>query len=613
MCGIAGGVGPNAPHMHLLTRHLKSLEHRGPDDEGTYLSEGIALGMRRLSIVEVDAGKQPFVDMNKRVSVVFNGEIYNYRELRRELEQKGVKFISSGEAEVIVKLYQEYGMNFASKLNGMFAIAISDEYEKVLYLVRDRMGKKPLWYSETTEGTLLFASEVKALLVARPDCTLRSDMIAEVMQYGFIKSPNSAFNEISQVPPASILTWKEATLTVSNYWSPKFTSLSGISYKEALERTEDLILKAVSRRLVSERPMGSFLSGGIDSTVVTALMTKLLPGPVQTYSIGFESAQYNELTYARKVAAFLGTVHHEEIINPDPSVLVSSLASTLDQPFADSSILPTFLLAKFASKELVVALGGDGGDEVFGGYDRYLAAPILQSFNPWLTALRPAISLFGELPFLNQRKIVRIRSQMHGEKSLAHRYSAIQSLNSNQFLREVLNQDLITSWAELDFLTQFNAGDLSDFNRMIRSDFSNYLPGDLLFKADIATMANSLEVRSPLLDVEVVEWGLSLPRHFKVKGTESKHILKDLARSLVPNELIDRPKMGFAIPRAEWIRTGLKEMTIDTLTDTTALQRGWFDKKVVQKTIDSHMRGADRDELLWPMLMLELWARNWLV
>ena len=291
---------------------------------------------------------------------------------------------------------------------------------------------------------------------------------------------------------------------------------------------------------------------------------------------------------------------------------MNSLASSLDQPFADSSVLPTYLLAKFASKDIVVALGGDGGDEVFGGYDRYLAAPVLQRMNPVLPALSKAMQLGNLFLGQNQRKVDRIKSQLHSESTLAHRYSSILSLNNTEALTLILNPDLLQTSPEVNFLKQFNAGSLGALNRMTRSDFSYYLPGDLLFKSDIATMANSLELRSPLLDWEVVEWGLSLPKKFKIKHLERKHILKDIARSLVPPELINRPKMGFAIPRAEWLRTGLKDLTIETLTDKTAIERGWFNEKVIKKTLEQHMQGLNRDQLIWPALMLELWARNWL-
>ena len=612
MCGITGGIGPSAPSKQLLDAQLKSIEHRGPDDSGTYVNNSIGLGMGRLAIVEIAAGKQPASDASEQIHMVFNGEIYNYRELRQELEQSGIHCRTSSESEVIINLYLKHGLDFISKLNGMFAIAIHDARDNSLHLIRDRMGKKPLWISQLNDGTLFFASEVRALMLARPDRTLRTDMVAEVMQYGYINAPHSAFNEITQLPPASVLTWHSGKTTTSKYWVPDFDTKVNISYEDALETTKKLIEDSVSRRLISERPLGSFLSGGYDSTIVTAYMAKLMSEKVQTYSIGFHSAQFNEAHHAKQVASFLGTNHHEEILNPDPALVVEKIAHVLDQPFADSSVVPTYLLAKFARENLIVALGGDGGDEVFGGYDRYLATPVMQKLNPFLGLARSALNFAGKQSFGNTRKINRVGSQLSPKASLAARYSSILSLAQPNDLSALLNPSFQSRVAENAFINQFTSGDITSFDRMIRSDLAAYLPGDLLVKVDIATMANSLELRSPMLDVNVVEWGLSLPRKYKFRGFETKHILKDVARSLVPANLIDRPKMGFGIPRAEWLRTGMKEMVIDTLIDTTATQRGWFNAAEVQKVIDIHMAGEDKDSLIWPMLMLELWARTWL-
>jgi asparagine synthase (glutamine-hydrolysing) len=449
-------------------------------------------------------------------------------------------------------------------------------------------------------------------MLARPDRTLRTEMISEVMQYGYINSPNSAFNEIHQVPPASVLTWENGKSNLSIYWVPDFDTKVNISYGEALEVTKKLIEAAVSRRLVSERPIGSFLSGGYDSTIVTAYMAKLMPEKVQTYSIGFDSDAYNEAHHAEKVANFLGTNHHQEILYPDPALVIETIAKVLDQPFADSSIVPTYLLTKFARENLIVALGGDGGDEVFGGYDRYLAAPAIQKLNPILDLARIAFLYNKGESFTKNRKVNRLLSQIEPKSSLAARYSSIVSLNELPKLIKLLNRNFYSSKAEVAFLNQFISGNISTLDRMTRSDLAAYLPADLLVKVDIATMAAGLELRSPMLDVNVVEWGLSLPKRYKVKGFETKHILKDVARSLVPGELIDRPKMGFGIPRAEWLRTGMKEMVIETLTDNTATQRGWFNAVEVKEVIGNHMEGRDRDNVLWPMLMLELWARTWL-
>jgi asparagine synthase (glutamine-hydrolysing) len=613
MCGITGGIGPCAPHQDLLNAQLKSIEHRGPDDRGSYTNHGIGIGMCRLAIVEIASGKQPASDINGKIHVVWNGEIYNYRELRAELEGHGVRFRDSSESEVLINLYLQFGLEFINKLNGMFAIAIHDARDHSLHLIRDRMGKKPLWISQLNDGTLFFASEVRALILVRPDRTLRTEMISEVMQYGYINSPNSAFNEIHQIPPASVTSWREGKIKTSTYWAPDFDTKVNIPYEEALEITKELIEAAVERRLISERPLGSFLSGGYDSTVVTAYMAKLMTEKVQTYSIGFQSPKYNEAHYAKQVANYLGTDHHEEILSPDPVILIEKISKVLDQPFADSSIVPTYLLAKFARENLVVALSGDGGDEIFGGYDRYLAAPILQTLNPILGFAKFSLKLTNVHLVGNKKRFQRAGNQIKSMPSFAERYFSIQSLTQRDELRNLLNQDLLTESISSEFINQFNLGaNLSKFDQLVRSDLSYYLPGDILTKVDRATMANSLELRSPMLDVNVVEWGISLQSKYKIKGFETKHILKDVARSLVPASLINRPKMGFSIPRADWLRTGMKEMVLETLTDVTAIQRGWFNSSEVKKVIDTHMAGEDRDNLLWPLLMLELWARTWL-
>lgn len=613
MCGICGGIGPKAPKSNLLNLQLKSLEHRGPDDHGTFLAPEISLGMCRLAIVEISSGQQPATDEHSRIHLVFNGEIYNYQSLRSELSGMGVKFQTSSEAEVIIRAYLHYGISFIDKLNGMFSIALFDSKLNELFLIRDRMGKKPLWITEFADGTLLFASEVRALMVAREDLTLRTDMITEIMQYGFINAPNSAFNEVSQVSPGSYLHWKDSKSQIIKYWCPKFNPKEKISYQDALEKTKDLIQSAVSRRLISERPIGSFLSGGYDSTVVTAYMANLSSEKIQTYSIGFDKKDFNEAHHARRISEYLGTNHHEEIVTPNPSLVVETISRVLDQPFADSSIIPTYLLSKFARNDLVVALSGDGGDEIFGGYDRYLVAPLLQKLNPFLKPLRFGLSLTGNLTIGNNRKLKRASSQLEPKPSLASRYLSIQSLTQSIDLSNLLNPAVYSNTPEQEFKANFELSkDINKLDQLIQSDLSYYLPGDILTKIDIASMANSLELRSPLLDVEVVEWGLSLPDSFRIKGFETKHILKDVARSLVPTELIDRPKMGFGIPRAEWLRTEMKEMVMDLLTDKTFKERMWFNNSEVSLVINRHMNGEDLDNQIWPILMLELWARTWL-
>jgi len=613
MCGIAGGVGPSAPSLQSLEAQLTKLEHRGPDDRGTYVNQGISLGMSRLAIVEIAAGKQPFESTDGKIKIVFNGEIYNYRQLREELVAFGHEFFGASESEVIIAAYRQFGPDFPNHLMGMFAIALFDQANDALVLVRDRVGKKPLWFSKRADGSILFASEVKALLAALPNKTLRKSVVAEVMQFGYVNAPNSAFTEVRQLPPATMAIWHHGDWSMRTYWQPDYETEIKISYEDALIETKKKIETAVERRLISERPMGAFLSGGNDSTVVTALMAKLSSQKVKTYSIGFDHPQYNEAEYAGAVATYLGTDHHQEIVKPDPALILQELAASLDQPFADSSYIPTYLLAKYARQEVIVALGGDGGDEVFGGYDRYVAAPLMQHANYLLTIAKPIAAVMSKTGFVSERKMKRIISQLQAHPSLAARYASIMSMTQPSQIARLLKPEFNLTGANDVYISDFKrAGVRDSLHAMIRSDFEHYLPGDLLVKADLATMANSLELRSPLLDHNVIEWANSLPSKFKVAGRESKHILKDIARTLVPAELIDRPKMGFAIPRADWLRNELRQITHDLLTDEVARSRGWFDQHEIHKILSEHQSGQDRDSIIWPALCLELWARNWL-
>lgn len=613
MCGICGGIGPKAQRQETLKKQLLSIEHRGPDDSGMYIRPGIALGMCRLAIVEIQNGKQPTSDDFLDVHVVFNGEIYNYREIRNELQMKGVNFKSSGEAEVIIQSYLKYGSEFVSRLNGMFAIALFDGRTNTLLLIRDRFGKKPLWFSQMNDGSLFFASEVRALKLGIENLTFRPETISEVMQLGYVKPSKSSFKEIDAVPPASILTWQNGQIRHEKYWEARLEQKIKVTYMDALENTRELIENAVSRRLISERPIGSFLSGGYDSTLVTAVMSKLMDSKVQTYSIGFETKQFNEAPFARHIADYLKTDHHEEIIRADPELVLQKISVLLDQPFADSSVIPTYLVSKFASENLVVALTGDGGDEIFGGYDRYIGVPLLQNINPILPLLKRGVDTIK--PILRDYPLLRNRGhrQLKSMSSLGERYFSVQSLTENGLLRKLIRDDLYTNEIKLEFINQFEGSkNLSNLDKLIKSDLDYYLTGDILSKIDISSMSNGLELRSPLLDVELAEWVFSLPNDFKVKGFTSKRILKDIAHTLVPKELLDRPKMGFGIPRAEWIRSELKEMVTDLLTDSTFKNRGWLNTIEVEKVLKSHMDGQNLDNAIWPMLMLELWARNWL-
>jgi asparagine synthase (glutamine-hydrolysing) len=608
MCGISGifSDGPVVPE--LVAKSIDKISHRGPDESGFFQHQNCVLGLCRLSIIDVSSGQQPSYDQSRDVVSVFNGEIYNFRELRQNLISRGHQINGLGDSALIPFLYQEYGEAFPRKLQGMFAIALFDSKRKRLLLVRDRLGKKPLWYGRK-EGTLYFSSEIKGLLSLGVNHKLDESVIPEFLSFGYINAPRSAIAEAKQLPPASILSLENGQLKLEQYWSPSEIQAASISFEDAKNETTRLLRESVKTRLVSERPIGAFLSGGIDSTIVTALMQEESESSVHTYSIGFSDTKFDESRFAKEVAKAIGTIHHERVVEADPHLIVETLSKVLDQPFADSSIIPTFLLSKFAREEVVVALSGDGGDEGFAGYERYRAGRFLDSINP-LLAINPLRFLpANRISNQRLRKLLRHSSL----QSLPNRYRGFQSLFQLSDLHSILNPDLLKSSQSDDFMNLWNSIPTKDrIRKMQEMDLKTYLPGDLMYKVDMASMANSLEVRSPFLDYRVVEFGLSLPAKYKVAGGENKHILREIARGFVPPKLINRPKMGFGIPRARWLRDELKGVVQDVLLDERSRSRGWYQFDKVDEIVNLHNKGLELDSLIWPMLMLEIWAKNWI-
>jgi asparagine synthase (glutamine-hydrolysing) len=564
--------------------------------------------MCRLSIVDVESGHQPNYNSNEQIVSVFNGEIYNFQDLRRKLESRGHSIKSSGDSALIPFLYEEFGLAFVKHLQGMFAIAIFDNRSQELVLIRDRLGKKPLWYHESNEG-ISFCSELKGLLALGIPKNFDYSTLTEYLQFGFINAPRSPYLGAKQLEPATILRFSQGRSISQKFWSTNEIESISITFEEAKRVTTSLLEKAVSSRLVSERPIGTFLSGGIDSTIVTALMAKISEDRVHSFSIGFRDNRYDESKHAKAVAQSIGTQHHERLIEPDPELILNVLSKSLDSPFADSSIIPTYLLAEFARKEVVVALSGDGGDESFGGYQRYIASFLMNKLN-WALYFNP----LSRLP-MNHLENERIRKFIRHSKymNINQRYRSFMSLFSDEDLLTLLKPDLLNEDHELNFLKLWDSIYTNDSMRKLQEvDIKSYLPGDLLFKVDMTSMANSLEVRSPFLDYRVVEFGLSLPRQFKFANRENKHLLREIAREFVPKHLIDRPKMGFGIPRARWLRSELKQLVSDVILNSNFRNRNWFNYQEVEKVIQEHNRGKNLDHIIWPILMLELWALNWL-
>jgi len=594
---------------------VASLDHRGPNERGSWHDERAALGIARLSIIDVAGGQQPVFSADGTVVAVCNGEIYNYRQLSAELTSQGVALRSGGDVEVIPHLYQRHGLAFVKLLRGMFAIALWDGREQRLVLARDRAGKKPLVYAHDRER-LLFASEPRALLAAGWRAEPDLHALDHVLAFGCLPTESGAWQGLQSLPPAHLGVWQDGRMRLERYWSwnpGNYLPSAGLG-----ETIEEALEEAVKIRLVSERPLGAFLSGGIDSTIVTALMARHHSGPVKTFSIGFDDPAFDESGYARGVADYLGTDHTDLIVTPDPVDMFARLAEAYDQPFADSSAIPTLLLSELASRDVVVALSGDGGDEGFGGYVRYRAAEVLQRMNPvWAATSWLADPMAAVAERAGQRRVARLTRHMAPMPNLGVRYRGLMEYQPSEMRELVWTPDARAAARPLStdvrFQTTWDACSTSSpLDHMRAMDMATYLPDDLLVKVDIASMTNSLEVRSPFLDQEVLALAARIPRNLLIKGRTTKWILRQLAYRLVPRELVDRPKTGFGIPQAAWLRGPLHEMSRDLLLDNTARQRGWFRHEVAERFLDEHQAGTNRDLYLWPMLMIEIWARRWL-
>lgn len=617
MCGIAGRVGENVGFQGPIKKMTDSILHRGPDEEGFFVSPGVELGSRRLAIIDVAGGQQPINIDKHKITVVFNGEIYNFRELREFLIQKGFELKTNGDTEVIAFLYLLEGFDFINRLRGMFAIALWDGRTNKLVLARDRLGKKPILYREKPNGGIDFASEARAFL--ETDFKREVDLAAVnfVLAFGYAPPPMSGFNTIKALAPGHLLIWSNGKSSIRQYWKFNSSVKDIIEMEDAVTQTRETLEEAVKLRLISERPIGVFLSGGIDSTLVAAFASRNLPNKLNTFSIGFDDPQFNEAGYAAQVADHLGTNHHQLIVKPDPELLVRTLAETLDRPFADSSILPTFLVCQFARSEVVVALGGDGGDEGFGGYLRYQIVDWLQTINPILRLATPIAPGLEWLSFkANNRKLSRLASALRPYENRTERYMALVSLAHEPERKQLWGPTLNTSDLALPAKwfrdTWRGANSREALDRPLAVDLETYLPEDLNFKTDIASMANGLELRSPFQDHKLIELSGRISEDLKFHNNKTKYILRQIAKEFVPPQLVDRKKMGFGIPRASWMRNELRSLVSETLLGSSARNRGWFDIKEVKNQIDIHNRGLDRDRILWPLLAIELWAQNWL-
>ena len=623
MCGIAGIVNSNgdgAVNESVIHQMCEAIVHRGPDDEGLFVKAGVGLGMRRLSIIDLAGGHQPVFNEDKTVWIVFNGEIYNFLELRPELERRGHRFTTHTDTEVIVHLYEEYGSECVQKLRGMFAFALYDERAQRLLLVRDRLGKKPLHYA-VQNGTCLFASEIKSILAVRPDLAKVSQPpLLQYMYFGYIPDPATAFEPIRKLPPGHLLEFERGEARVRKYWDlPQYGTHGPASEDELLEELEPRLAEAVRIRLIADVPLGALLSGGTDSSTVVALMSRASSKPVKTFSIGFRDEDFNEAQHARIVARHFGTDHHELIVQPDVLETVQELTSSLEEPFGDSSMLPTYYVSRMARKHVTVALSGDGGDEIFAGYDRY--------------AIHLRRRIFEQVPawawqFYREQVYPRLPSDMRGKKfsyniSLPWRERYVDGISfvpsferdmpllSNEF-RAVMRDGDAPDRVMYQYFEQAPAKD--PVSQMLYVDTKTYMVADILTKVDRMSMATSLEVRVPILDHLFVEWATTLPAEWKIRRGQQKYILRKLAERVgVPREVLDRPKQGFALPLVHWIRHELKDLIMTVLLEPRTLQRGYFEPQGVRQLLDEHFRGRrNHSGRIWRLLMFELWHRNYL-
>ncbi len=622
MCGIAGFVSPDNEVLfeereRLLDKMCKIITHRGPDEQGMAVRGRAALGMRRLSIIDVKTGQQPIFNEDENLAIVFNGEIYNYRELKADLEKKGYRFKTNSDTETILLAYQEYGSEAVKKLRGMFAFAIWNFREETLFLARDRIGKKPLFYSIAADGAFVFGSELKSLrLYPHIDLTIDPVAVNAYLTFGYIPESLCIYRSVKKVEPGTTLTFRNGNISESTYWDIEYPTVEPArSEADYIEELREKLLDAVRCRLISEVPLGAFLSGGIDSSTVVGLMSKLSSEPVKTFSIGFNEDSFNELKYARMAAKHFGTDHHEFIVTPHLVDIVDELVWHFDEPFADPSALPTYMVSKMAREHVTVVLSGDGGDELFAGYTRYLVDKNRNIFNSLPTIARTVLAQISKrLPHsaLGKNYIYNISLTQ-----LDRYIDALTQFNLPQrkeLLTSEFHSHLQDSSFESENLFREVAGIPSNEDPLVRLlylDSKTYLPGDILTKVDRMTMANSLEARSPLLDQDVMDFAATVPSHLKLKGSETKYILKKTMEDIIPTDILYREKQGFGVPIEEWINNELSSRIRETLLSSNSISRGYFNKTYIETIYTEHGAGRrDNSHKLWALFMFELWNQR---
>jgi len=630
MCGITGwanlnsSVPPPDGAKELLHSMCERMVHRGPDSEGLFVTTGAALGMRRLAIIDLVTGEQPVFNEDKSVAVILNGEIYNYRELRSDLEKKGHAFRSASDTEVLPHLYEEHGDNMVELLNGMFAFALWDLKRRRLLIARDRFGEKPLYWG-VFDNTLLFASEPKVLL-AHPSVTpsLNLQALRQYLSFDYIAAPLSIYQGVNKLPAAHTLTLQDGRIAVEPYWRLSYKQRQRVpSEAEAAEQLRDLLADAVRMRLVSDVPLGVLLSGGVDSSTIAALAVQSSSEAVKTFSISFAESSFDESAYARGVAKFLGTDHHEERLSANLAAnLVSEIGSWMDEPFSDPSLVPTYLLSRFTRKHVTVALGGDGGDELFAGYEMYAGHRWAEAYQRMPSFFRKHLvePVVRRLPVKTKNLSFDYKANRFvtgvGYDQVARHHIWFGSFTPEQ--QELLLTNDVLGQTDGDIYSQARVmiNDCEDpdlVTRMQSLDTRLYLAEDILTKVDRASMAVSLEVRAPFLDPRVAEFAASLPCNYKLRRHKTKYILKRAVAGMLPPFVTRRGKKGFGVPVAEWLKFKLRPLARDLLSPERVRRAGVFNPAFITKLQDEHERGvANHRKLLWTLLMFELWHESFI-
>lgn len=627
MCGIAGIVDIKSRRpidRALLTRMTDSLIHRGPDDSGLHVTPGVGLGHRRLSIIDLSGGQQPLYNEDRSIVTVYNGEIYNFQELAEQLIAAGHHFRTRCDTEVIVHAWEEWGEACVERFRGMFAFALWDEGRQTLFLARDRLGIKPLYYTVSANGLLVFGSELKALLL-HPDVTREIDVhaVEDYFAYGYVPDPKTIYAGVSKLPPGHVISYQRGSTApaVRAYWDIKFGDGVDVSEADAAEALIEKFRDAVHARMIADVPLGAFLSGGVDSSGVVAMMADISDLPVDTCSIGFRHAAFDESQYAARVAEHCHTNHYAEEVDPNSLDLIDRLATMYDEPFADSSAMPTYRVCALARQRVTVALSGDGGDEIFAGYRRYR----WHMNEEWLRSRVPAAlrrGIFGPAGALYPKmdwapKVLRAKSTFEslGRDSTQAYFHSVSIMTDKErwALYSTDMRQKLAGYNGIEVLRHHMARAPSEhpLERIQYADFKTYLPGDILTKVDRASMANSLEVRVPMLDHPFLDWANALPVDLKLRAREGKYILKKSLERFVPSDVLYRDKMGFAVPLADWFRGPLRGRLDDILTSPALAESGMFDIGHIGKLINAHDSGRrDHSTALWSLVMFESFLRQ---